>query len=157
MKNNAGYTLVEVIVCVAVISLLSYITYPSVGNFRKGLQLRATVMDVSADLQWAKLEAIKENNYVVVQLTSDGYTIFVDNGKGGGKPADWVRHEDERIIVERKIQGDIDLSSSFPSDHLRFSGTAGIRPGTIRLTAKDTRSVNIVLSRAGRIRIDKQS
>jgi hypothetical protein len=68
----------------------------------------------------------------VVEFNTDSYTIFVDNGEGGGTAADWNRNGSEIIAQDRDLPTGVQIdtaSLSFPSfnSKTRFNGR-GIPP-----------------------------
>jgi len=153
MIGQKGFTLVEAMGCLAIVGVLSTIAYPEFRVMRQNFQHRAMVMDLAADLQRAKLEAIKENHFVVVELSEQEYRIFVDNGAGGSLAADWQKQDEERLVLSRSLQQAVRLSSNFPDDKLRFSGIAGTQPGTITLRSGHGTAFDLVISRVGRVRV----
>ncbi len=157
MKNELGFSLVETICCTVIVSLLSVISGPAFLSLRADIELKAMVHDMMADLQLAKFEAVKENNHVIIALTQSGYKVFVDNGAGGGYPGDWQWQTEERLIVERDHKKIATITSSFPNDKIRYKGVLGMTPGTIYITGKNNVHYNVVITRAGRIRIEKAS
>lgn len=157
MKNQLGFSFVETVCCTVILSLLSVFSGPLILSMRAGIEVRAMASDIMADLQLAKFEAVKENNYVVINLSQNGYKIFVDNGSGDGTAADWHCHTDERVVVAKDVGNIVAISSNFPNNQIRFKGVLGMTPGTIQIVGKNDDRFNIVLSRAGRIRIEKSS
>lgn len=157
MKNQFGFSLVETICCTVIIALLSVFSTPAVLSMQAGIEMRSMLREMMADLQLAKLEAVKENHYVVINISQNGYKVFVDNGAGESIAADWHCHPDERIVVDKNVSKIAAISSNFPHDQIRFNGISGMTPGTIRIAGKNDEHFNIVISRAGRIRIEKDS
>lgn len=91
MKNNRGFTLIELIVTVAVISVLLTLGVPSLQTFLKSNRLTAHTNAIVGTLQLARTEAIKRSGIVVLcgstNLTScnsssweNGWIVFFDDG-----------------------------------------------------------------------------
>jgi prepilin-type N-terminal cleavage/methylation domain-containing protein len=152
MQNKRGFSLVETMVTVALMCIVSIFAYPSFMDFRAGIQARATYNDIVADLQLAKISAIKANRYVVVELLGNAYRVFVDDGKGGAKAGDWIQSGTEKTLVERDFDSSVAISSNFKEDKLRFRGIVGMKPGTITVEKENGKTYKIVISRLGRLR-----
>jgi len=152
MIGQKGFSLVETMVTTAVICVMSTFAYPSFVGLRQAIENQAVVDSLVADLHLAKFTAIKENCYVVIELMQNGYVIFLDDGKGGGKAGDWTLHEDENLLLEKKLETSIQLSSNFYKDHLRFRGVVGMSPGTITIENSKGKTSKIVINRVGRLR-----
>ena len=95
-------------------------------------KLEGAATNLTADLEMAKVRAIRENAFVVVEFNDDSYTIFVDNGEGGGTAADWSRNGSEILAQGRDLPAGVQIdtaSLSFPlvNTKTRFNGR-GIPP-----------------------------
>lgn len=154
MIGQKGFSLVETMVTAAVICVTSIFSYPSFIGLRLAIQNQAIVDSMIADLNLAKFTAINENSFVVIRLEKNGYVIFLDDGKGGGKAGDWKLHEDERLLLEKKMEPTIQLSSNFTKGHLRFRGVVGMSPGTITINNTSGKTSQIIINRLGRLRQD---
>lgn len=93
IQQQAGFSLVELIVIVAVLAIVTSIALPSFRNMVRSNRLTATGNELNAVLQGARMEAIRLNGRVDVCPSTDGATC------GGG---DW-QHV---IVVSRKNGSD---------------------------------------------------
>lgn len=66
-SRRAGFTLVEVIIVVAVIGILSAIAYPAMLQWLPSIRVKAATQQLYSDLQRARSLAIKNNT--IVRLT----------------------------------------------------------------------------------------
>ena len=155
MKNGAGFSLVELITTVAVLAIVSMVSYPALGSWKTKEKMRAEIREMVGSLMKAKVEAIKENRYVVVQFTDGGYTAFVDDGANGGTPKDWICQPGEREFVRHANIDSIKLSTNFPSDRMRFTGRVGIKAGSVTFSSDEKPFAKVVLSLTGRVRVEK--
>lgn len=85
-RSSAGFTLVELMVTIAVLGALAVIAVPSFGSFIAGQQAKTGAHDLLLDLLYARSEAIKQNDkiYVTPTDTSDwakGWAITSVAGK----------------------------------------------------------------------------
>ena len=84
-------------VVLAVVAVMAGLATPSMVTWLQSRKLNGAVTNLTADLELAKMCAIRENSFVAVVFTADGYTIFVDNGAGSGDAGDWIRSGDENL------------------------------------------------------------
>jgi len=94
--RNRGFTLVEIMVVIAVASIIMTIAIPSFLAWLPNLHFRQATRDLFLDLQMAKQEAVKRNINVGLVLNNivcpalgntvpspgGSYSIFFDNGAG---------------------------------------------------------------------------
>jgi hypothetical protein len=62
-----------------------------------------------ADMEMAKIRAIRENTFVAVQFAADKYRIFCDNGSGGGVAGDWIQNGSERLVIDRPLPAGVSI------------------------------------------------
>jgi prepilin-type N-terminal cleavage/methylation domain-containing protein len=126
MKSSKGFSLIEVMIAVAMIGILSAIAVSSIIRQRNNANLRDAVSTIRGDFEMARSRAIRDNAFVPVILDTDGYTIFIDNGGSGGGIADnWVQDGDEKILCSRKLPAGIQIDltqTTFTDFRTRFNG-----------------------------------
>ncbi|QTA82657.1 Prepilin-type N-terminal cleavage/methylation domain-containing protein [Desulfonema limicola] len=88
IRKDSGFSLVELMVVVAIISVLLAITIPNMGRWINDNHLKGAARDIVANMQWAKMSAIKENQdwTMVFDVTNKKYTIntgYVDTANPG--------------------------------------------------------------------------
>lgn len=83
--NNRGFTLMELLVTIALIGVMSAIAYPSIRDLGRGYRIRGAARQVYSDLQMARLGAIREGKSWSL-VFSPGDNVFtsyiVRNGAG---------------------------------------------------------------------------
>lgn len=82
-NNSKGFSLIEVIVTVAVIGIIAAIAVPNMIGWRGERQLQGSARNFAADVQLARLKSIRESENVVVLVDdlADSYQIFTDLNK----------------------------------------------------------------------------
>jgi type IV fimbrial biogenesis protein FimT len=85
----AGFTLVELMVTVAIAAVLLVVAVPSFVNFQRNSELTSATNSFVAAVNAARGEAMKRGmNAMVVPTTgtdwSTGWTVFVDQDRSGG-------------------------------------------------------------------------
>ena len=84
LKNqSAGFTLVELMVTVAVIAILMNIALPSFNNMMRSARIRAAAEAVNNGLQKARGEAIAQNTNIEFVLGTDTSWTVKFPGAGG--------------------------------------------------------------------------
>jgi type IV fimbrial biogenesis protein FimT len=84
VTGAAGYTLVELLAVILIISVVSAIAFPNFQSMTNGNRLTSGTNEMVATLQMARMEAIRRNTRVVVCSSTDGASC-----SGAG---DWARH-----------------------------------------------------------------
>jgi type IV fimbrial biogenesis protein FimT len=96
-QRELGYTLVEILVSIAVVSILAAIAIPSFKYVTTSNRITTEVNTLLGDMQFARGEAIKEGQSVTVCVSSDGLTctgttnwhngwiVFMDTNNNGVK------------------------------------------------------------------------
>jgi len=155
MKQK-GFSLVELNVCCAILTILMAVSYPVFNTMQESAIFKSEMRGLYANLQRAKVEAIKRNQYVVFNVAEKGYTIFVDDGAGSGIRGDWVRQGAEKVLVDYRYPESIKMvKTTFPNNCGRFRPIVGIKPGRIQLQGPSGSRREVVINRIGRIRLAK--
>ena len=162
MRKNSvskvgGFTLIEALVVIFLISLISAITAPGIVKWRTAAKLRGAAENLKGDLELAKLKAIQENGPVAVNFAATGYEIFRDNGATSG-----VHEADEKHFGRRSLPKGIKidlaattfLEDGFGGKRIRFKGRGTARQGAVYLVNSVGSMKKIIVSNVGRIRTE---
>ena len=103
IRKESGLTAFELTVTLAIMAIIASFAMPPYLKWLRTSRLQGVATNLTTDLEMAKALAIKENAIVVVEFEADGYTIFVDNGAGGGMLADWNRGIPPDIVIPKTI------------------------------------------------------
>lgn len=154
--NKNGFSLIEVNVCCILVAILAAVTYPFIGEIRQSAIFKNEVRTLYGNLQRAKIEAIKQNTYVVFSIKKEGYSIFVDDGAGGGIRGDWIRQKDEKNLTAHIFPDTVKMTgTTFTGARTRFSGKTGVSGGRVILQSSSGPKSEVVVSLVGRIRVAK--
>jgi type IV fimbrial biogenesis protein FimT len=124
MRKNSGLTAFELAITLAIMTLVAALVMPPYLKWQRASRLRGVVSNILADLETARIKAIRENAFVVVQFLSDGYIVFVDNG-AGTNARNWEQNADEQLVCSRELPAgvSIDLAGvTLLSKRTRFNG-----------------------------------
>ena len=161
MKKQNGFTIYELLTVISIIAILAVIAVPNMISWRSEAKLRGASNNLRADLQMAKLRALREKAIVVVIFTASGYRIFLDNGASAG---DWNLDADESLLRNRQLPAGVTIalptSLDPPNDRTRFNGrgfpdsTTLAGPGltgTVTIQNSGGSQRQITINRLGRI------
>ena len=149
MRNARGFTLMELMVTIAIVAILATIAVPNYIAWLSKRNLRSSAIDVQAAIQQAKMTAIRENTSVSLKFNpgSENYQAFID--------ADADGNPDGTIFRSKEMSPGIDLTSTgFVSDTLTFNSRGlASAAGTINLSNSlgQNLTVDVVLSGLTRI------
>ena len=129
MRKNSGFTAFELAVTMAIVVIIAAAALPPYLKWLRGYRLRGAVTNMMADLEMAKIRAIRENSLVAVQFCQDRYTVFNENGD----TTYTCDSAGRQIYRYRKLPAGvkIDLDNlTFADYRTRFNGR-GLPDGTI--------------------------
>lgn len=156
LRNNRGFSLVELLTILGIIGIVTAIAIPNMISWRAGHKLRGVANNFMTDLQMARLRAIRESAQVAVVINANGYTIFVDDGAGGGTANDYTLDPGEAQLRNVTLPPGVTISlNNFTAGRTAFNSRGmPLNLGTLRFqnSAGDTRGV--VINRVGRIRLE---
>jgi type IV fimbrial biogenesis protein FimT len=169
-RSSRGFTLVELLTVLAVISILVSAAVPMFSGIAETMRLNAAARDFMAHLQFARGEAIKRNARVALCPSADGvscaaggrweqgWLVFQDsdnNGlRDGGEP---LLQQAAALAPGYRMRGNQNLAqyvSFHPSAETRTTSGA-FQAGTLtvcRTSASPASARQIVLNAAGRPR-----
>ncbi len=161
MHNQSGFTLSEVIMVAAVLSILAAVAVPNYLSWMPEISLRDAAGDIRSDIQLARQKAVRENGNVALlfDIAANRYTIFVDNGAGADAAyaKNWIRDGSEELVKAITLPDDVVMYAaafSGGAPRLRFDGRGlpnGLG-GKVSLRNVNNNCRGIVVSMLGRIR-----
>ncbi|MDD4274812.1 MAG: GspH/FimT family pseudopilin [Desulfobacter postgatei] len=164
---EAGFTMIEMMIVVAIIAILSALAFPSLSTLIPRNRTKAAARDLKNDIQKAKLEAIKQNTDCLVVFTPQ-------SGTDAGSCVTCIDLDNNNICTATDdiiSQLDFNETNSVTLTNPDFSGnnkfvfnarglpetTAGgmvAGSAVIQNTAEASYFFKIILASSGRVRID---
>ena len=85
IKNTAGFTLIEVMVCIAIIAVLAAVAIPAGMSWRRNAQFNSAVRDVKGNMELTRMFAIRSNLQADVDFVNGANTFnTVRRSRNGG-------------------------------------------------------------------------
>ncbi|WP_024675586.1 GspH/FimT family pseudopilin [Pseudomonas syringae] len=155
--KHAGFTLVELLILVALIAILANIATPSFKELIESNRGLATAQELASGIRSARVAAITRNQIVTIhaieQDWSNGWRIILDaDGKGPD--------ENDTLLVERANDGKTQVAGSpRRARQLSFNGLGGLRGrtnDTLHVCVKDqpVSRYRVIVAATGRVRIE---
>ncbi len=123
-KNQNGFTFVEMVIVVTIIGVIASFAFPSLSALRMRSKLRTDVREFVASFNYMKSEALRRNRTLGLLFdtpTSGDYSVFLDDGKGGGTADDAVKHADEDILIIKSLKSGVLFgTNTFTSNYPGF-------------------------------------
>ena len=167
MKKNSGFTLLELTITVAIISIVMAIAVPSMTTFTQNDRLTTNINTLIGHLAYARSEAVKRNQQVSICSSNNATTCTGGNWQDG-----WIVYIDadgdnsftageEVLRAQQALEGANTLTTAIGTqltyDYRGFVNAASV--GSFQLC--DGRSgphgKTIRISTTGRVRIEDGS
>jgi prepilin-type N-terminal cleavage/methylation domain-containing protein len=147
MKKNKGFTLLEMMVAIAITAIVSAIAIPNFISVAAGTRIRSASRELCSTLQQARLNAIRMNTRWAVQYGAANYQAIdcgPDNTCGTG---------DDVVKIPTSIPPGVTMSRDFAGNQTVFNAdgtsTSAIITKTTLTNTKGTSDITVAPS--GRI------
>jgi len=148
-RSGRGFTLIELIVVIALIAILTAIAVPSYQSFMVRSRLKGAARQVMSDVMNARMTAVSLNQKVKVHFEGDGHTYKIWSDANGD--GDVTASEGVNLTKDvRPNYHDVTLSTG--NDPIFNPRGAASAPETITVT-NPAGSINITVAISGRVAI----
>jgi len=151
MRNTSGFSLIEVIIAIAVFAILAAVAIPNYIGWLPKRHLQSSAVDVQAAINLAKMIAIRENTDVVLTFdpANENYLAFIDTDEDGSQDTG------ERTIRSKGMSPGIDLNNTTIPGHKLTFNSRGLADNsgyiTLRNRLGENRTINVTITGMSRI------
>ena len=148
-----GFTAVEVLIVIAILMALAAAAIPNLSSWASNQRLKSAARDLVTHFQYARLEAVKRSTTIALNFNyggpgDDNYTVFVDDGAGGGSPGNLIQDNDsEQTLIRVIMPGDVSLVSTFTNNRVGYNARGfpvGGNGGSVTVS-NDGRSYDVIM------------
>jgi type IV fimbrial biogenesis protein FimT len=143
MRPHLGFTMIELMVVLAVMALLATLVAPSFNEQIARRRLEGVATDLSTDLQFARTQAVDDRATVrlITEVGGTQYRLVKDAGAGA-------------VIKTVVFPAGITATDAVTVDYEQLRGTATVTNGPINLTStRTTATMQADVNMAGRVRL----
>lgn len=158
VKQCNGFTAIEAIIVIAIVSALILIAVPDLSSFVQTNRLRAAAEQFYSDMQFARSNALKNNSDVHVDL-STGSTWCYGLNQGSGcdcnTPGSCQIDGTDKTVASTNFSAVTMSATGFTGDTFYFEslrGTTAGSSGTVNFTI-GSNTISVVLNAFGQVRI----
>jgi len=153
-KNEAGFTLIETAVTVAIAGVLTGITVAGYLSWKPGYVLRDAVSNVRGGLERAKMRAVETRKECKVEFTTDGYEIYDGEYVMNNKDDNWGYVDSNGEFTDSTSYSSVSLDD-YPNISVTDEDGGTTIPDFIFsphgfLNSNDSTSIDVVHSTAGK-------
>jgi type II secretion system protein H len=150
VKNN-GFSLIELIVVLLIISLSISLVIPSLSRFSRTIELKAAAKKVSAILRYYRSEAVNKGKVYQVLFDSDLREVKVQSMEATEGEREEGRKEDKALLKTYLLPEGVHIkevkveSPQYPADlpTIEFYPNGGSNGGAILLDSQDHKGFKI--------------
>jgi len=112
-----GFTLVEILVSLAIIGLMALVFYPNIMNTLETRKIEGSAREVLTAFQRAKFQAVKTklNHRVRFEAVGEGWFYVIEKEDN---PTEWNAM---RGVLKKSIPSEFQVDVDFPSETVEFS------------------------------------
>ncbi len=137
MKKKSGFTLLELLIAVALISIVTALAVPSMREFSQNDRLTTNINTMIGHLAYARSEAVKRHAQVSICISSDttsctgvswqdGWMVYVDvNANGTFDPAEDILRVNQALDGNNTLTPTANYGNQVTYDNRGFVTATG--------------------------------
>ncbi|WP_022668521.1 GspH/FimT family protein [Desulfospira joergensenii] len=125
MKNNSGFTLIELVLVLIIIVVLASVTIANFSSWQDNIYLKSAARDLYSSMQEARMIAVENNSStaIVFDTANNRYYLCDDPGADG-----WDGANDYTGTGDNNILRTVDLAAAY-NNRVRF-GPGNVTAGS---------------------------
>jgi type II secretion system protein H len=150
-----GFTLVEILIVIAIIGFLTAIAAPGVSAWVETFKFKNTVREIGITMQLARMKAIASGVEYRVVFDLDAETFFLERGNQADGSDTWIA---EGVVTDVSSWADIAFVNSYTTGkrNKQFNPNGTSSTGSIRLDNAKGKKYKITLNpTTGYINVDE--
>lgn len=148
--NHRGFTLVELIIVMAIIAIIGTISIPSFTRYSDNANLKSAAREIASDIQRLRTHAVSKNRKqrIVFNLTNDSYTM----AERDDADSSWINPQTKTLST---FGSGIDITgSTFAGNSIEFQTRGTTSMGTLTMTNSRGSTATITTFITGRPYVD---
>ena len=141
MKRNAGFTLIEMMVIVAVFAVMAAVAIPTFISLLPGMRLNGSARDIFMVMSQTRMQAVSKNTIGVVKFSpsNNSFTAWLDDGPAGNN---WSLDSTDTLIKSGSTETGVSISdTTIPSHTFGYNsrGLPASTPGAYDITLTNSK------------------
>ncbi len=150
-KFSKGFSLIEVLVVIGIIGIVATVAIPGWLSWRQNTQIRGAANNFIADLQLARIHAIREQTDVVLEITgSTTYQVFIGSCGDASPGSKLLR--DRTLPAGVTIQQPTTFPAASGSECAGYNSRGNPRAGAANFLINGQPGIIVTVNVMGRIR-----
>lgn len=154
---NKGFTLIELMITVAIMSIMLTIGLPSFQSIIASSRLTSSANAMVSALQLARFEALKQHKTVTISKREDewqdGWDVFIDPNENGV----FESGSDEKLVSYDKLSSAVSVTGNGYSSYASYDASGRINKIGNFLFKAQSECRKVVIAATGRIRVETPS
>jgi len=170
MRNNKGFTVMELLTVIGIIGVLASIAVPNFITWRNNSQLSRAAQDVYSQFQKTKFEAVRRNAKCMITFGASSFQVYVDADNSWDFSAGDQEISQVNLATYPGVSLDLTegggdgLGFLFPNDGIAFfsngfpvNSLGALTAGEVFLKNQNNKKVSVEISKAGNVKITQQN
>jgi type II secretion system protein H len=164
-RQQRGFTLIETIVVVVIISIITALAVMTFGHFNSGRKVHACAKQLQQVVLMARQQAILMPSVLGLDITNQGYEFYTYRLSAKTHKAKWVKLKNDILSSPSAFSGDITakwldqkINDTFKKKYIVFSASGDVTPFHVRISNQGgTVNYELKMNAAGSLHLDTEA